>query len=423
MATSTDRLIDKYRALTQEAKQSNLTIDEKVELLEQAAYIKGYVAHIRKYSDITVLEDDGVTYREEYFGYVPIMRLVDTEDLPTRRATKLKKEDTKRQLLEYYKYNNAMLAKKLKYYKIMCDLCSTLSEAFGQYGKHCKLKYKNIVEGYDIVRRLKLSIRTFAKEFEYILRARKMRSLYGSYLPENFQGSHRLIRLTEECSDWMYEEENLEEFRDFIAGEEGLFDLTWCSKGIMTPTALETVIRLSLRPNKYLIRSGNPLRTQVRYSYTKDMKDNLPLPLDNTVYIDNLKVRSLIKLLSVPYTDGPLSDANDFLYEMEAIQEYADHAYDSDPISMKNTSRNNIDLDEYNKMIDSILGDRKKLTKVPSSTSSASDSDDLPQSSLQVSQPNLPYSEKEDASNNEDEYSDSSSYDILDNSSDSDYYM
>jgi hypothetical protein len=323
-----DVLVDNYRRLIEQSKNPSLSLDAKLELLEEAAYLKGYVVHLRKYSDITILKNDGI-YEEDYFGYVPIKVNVDTEDEYTRRARKLKKEDNKRQLLEYYKYSKTMYRKKMKYYRIMCNLYITLSKAFGRYGMNCQFKYDDTVIDSSILGRLSLSIELFTKEFEYISRARGMRSLYGSYQPSNFAGVHKLLSLTDECLDWMHVESNLEQFRNYISDQEGNFESTWCGKGIMTPQALETVLRLSLRPNKFLVRKRSTIRTLVRYRYTDDMTSYLPLPEDNDSYIDNLRVRTLIPLITRPFDFTDKFSQDDFLYEMEAIQEFADMVYES----------------------------------------------------------------------------------------------
>jgi len=323
-----DALIAEYRALNDKAGTPNLTEDERYKLIEEAANKKAYVAHLRGYSDITTLRDGGI-YKEEYFAHVPTRIESDTEGMYTRRARKVRKEDNKRHVLEFYKYNKSMINTKTKYYKILCHLYVTLSYAFGRYGMDARLQHGSFIVDSSILKRLKLSIDNYTKEFECIVRTKRMRSLHGAYIPDNLMGSHRLISLTEECMDWLYGEETLEGLRQFVSDSEGNFDDTWSAQGVITPYCLETILRIALRPNKYLIRQRPPGRTIVRYKYTKDMIDYLPLPQDNKVYIDNLKIRSLVKLLSTSFNKSIEVYKDTFLYEMEAIQAFADQVYET----------------------------------------------------------------------------------------------
>lgn len=340
MHRSVPHLVGQYRLLIQRAHDPSLSLDDKVDMLEEAEYLKGYVAHLRKHSDITVLmpntgdfENIG-EYTEQYFGYIPIEATVDIEGLPSRRARKLKKEDIKRQLLAYYKYNFVMYKNKMKIHKILCYIYITLSKAFGMYGMDARFKYNETIVDSSELLRLKRTIRTFTKEFGYISRACAMRSMYGSYLPENFGGVHKIIILSDACLDWMSIEPSLSQFRDFLSDEEGFFEGTWCGKGIMTPYALETVFRLALRDNKFVIRKLNPKRTIVNYRYTSEMVQHLVLPSDNPVYINNLKVRSVVALMRTDpttplqerllYGKSNADERDEFLYEMEAIQQFAD---------------------------------------------------------------------------------------------------
>lgn len=336
MTTDPERLVVKYRRLVQQAHDPSLTLDQKTDLLEEAEYLKGYVCHLRGYSDITVLDDTG-QYLEDYFGHVPIEPLVDTDDMPKRRARRVRKEDIKHQLLMYYKYDNRMLKNKTNLYKRMWDTYFMMAKGFALYGVNSRFHYDGEMYTYITHKRLRQSIDAFSKEFIYIATARRMRSLYGSYLPSNFGGRHRIIVLSGDSMDWLYMEPALEMFREYIASDVGNMDYTWCGKGILTPNCLETILRIALRPGKFTIKRAN--RTDVYYNYSEAMKKYLPLPDDNTSFIENLRVQTLItrmrtepssadqeRMLYGRYTE---EEASDFLNEMEAVQHYADEVYEN----------------------------------------------------------------------------------------------
>ena len=69
------------------------------------------------------------------------------------------------------------------------------------------------------------------------------------------------------------------------------------------------------------------------------MVKHLPLPTDNVVYVDNMRVRSIIKLLQAdPTTDvqakflygtSTTNQRDEFLYEAAALQHFADQAYET----------------------------------------------------------------------------------------------
>lgn len=327
-------LIAKYRLLTQRAHDPDLTLEQKIDLLEEAEYLKGYVCHLRRYSDITVLQDG--EYVEDYFACVPIGPTVDTEGLPSRRARIVRKEDIKKQLLAYYKYNNRMFKTKLRLFKQLHELLILLARGFGQYGKKAVFRTKESSCSYETFRRLQLTYDCFLKEFGYIITTKKMRSMYGSYIPSNFGGRHRIIVISEDSMDWIYSEPELEKLREYLTSDGSVLDSAWCAQGIVTPHCLETVLRLSLRATKFTVKHHHPERTEVHYGYTDTMKQYLNLSGKS---IENLRVRTIVtKMIDSPktvlqetmlYGKYTEDQATSFLNEMESIQHYADMAYET----------------------------------------------------------------------------------------------
>lgn len=330
-------LISKQRRLIQQAHDPGYTMDEKSDMLEEVEYLKEYVCHLRGHSDITVLGEDG-DYEEDYCAYVPIVSTVNADSIPYKRKLRRdRKEDIKRQLLTYYKYDNRMLKNKFKLYKTMWEVHHTMDTAFGIYGKKAYFVSDGELYTYDTHKALKKSIKAFNKEFVYITTARRTRSLLGSYLPSNFGGRHRIIVISDNSMDWLHEDPELQKFRSYITSNQGSFDHVWCGRGILTPNCLETLLRLALRPGKFTVK--RPKKTDVYYNYTSTMKKYLPLPEQNKEYIENLRVQTLIThMRAEPYTEEQErmlygryteEEADNFLNEMELVQQYADEVYET----------------------------------------------------------------------------------------------
>lgn len=333
MKAAADAVIHERRKLIVEARNPDIEYEKRVLLAEQAEKLRGYVCHVRGYSDITV--ERGGEYVEDYFAHAPVAPRTDTEGLPKRRARKVRKDDINSQLLMNYKYSDKMLRTKNKLYVTMCEALRILVTGFGMYGKRAFFAHEDGLWGYRSYMRLKQSVKLFEKEFEYIYTARRLRSLHGSYLPSNFSGRHKLMVLSDNSMDWLYMEGELEGLRaNLTSDNEGNFDPNWCAQGVLTTCCMETILRIALRNGKFTTKVQ--ARTVVYYTYTAYMKEYLPIS-EKDMHVENLKVRTLVsKMRASPSTElqiramtGELSEEEikSFLNEMEEVQVYADMVY------------------------------------------------------------------------------------------------
>jgi len=322
----------KMSDLVNELKKTNLTKLERAYFQGELNVLKQQLSWYRGYSDPNYFHvtAPGKAFEEKIKKEEP--------NIPQRRYNRLKKEAIAHDLVNYYRYNNAMTKRKRKIILMMIEAMTNLSEAFGRYSSKTSFTAKSpdgiIVVNFDDLEYLKETVKKLTEGYSYMYNAKGMRSPYKSSVPYNFSGMHRRLFLKPETIEWIDQEAKFEELRKMMESDDSDWEDTYVYKGLITLNGLQTLIRLALLNQKstYIDDAG---KKKTHYKYTPDMEKYLKV----TGYINNLGIRSFARSVSsttpLPGKKIWLENYNlypdifdEFLNEMAIIQEYADVKYE-----------------------------------------------------------------------------------------------